>query len=659
MPRQKFHRDRVYQVVGEPGPGSIAIGYVRYSSELQDPATIATQKRRIQEYTDKKGWKIVHWYEEPEQSAKYEEIEKRPIFAQLLNEAGVRFQIVLCYMNNRWSRNVAVAYTSLTRLRRLRVWWATSDGLWDIDKVQQDGFDVAFAVDTQMNASYVRQLSKRTIDGKEDRAREGYHNGWVPFGYAPPEYPKAPDGAPSTWRPPRMPVRPNPLTFPALVRIGELVAQGWTDRAIADELEGYLSVTSRFGERMLSKDTIAAIRRSWFPCELEPGSGYGTIETPAGELVVGKHQAAWPYELWQRMREVKVGQYQRPSKEAQRNPQEFSRIIVCAACHRPLRVASGGKDHRRYYRDTSFDRKLPCPASGNLSVRSGLVVSQFGDILKSVELPEQWRRAIADRCAAASEERKKENGSPQQRRQEIEVEQKRLVTLFTKGYVSEEDLDEQMGKLRDELFTLPVPQTYDTQELVQRAIEVGETLGGMGDYWDEAMPEERRDIVWSLLKLEGLVYDLDRLVIVGVRPRESVLAVLALGLESTGMWVQRDGGLWLKEDHWPPKVIRDSRTPPPQPPSMTPAQQEQAIMLIRRGLSLREVAKIIGVSYQSIHRLVKREGIILQPDVAKLTSEQLDGARELLASGVSQRRVAQQFGVSQETLRRSLKRSER
>jgi DNA invertase Pin-like site-specific DNA recombinase len=145
---------------------------------MQDPATIATQKRRITEFAEKKKWKIVRWYEEPEQSAKYEDIEQRPVFAQLLNDATSRhFQIVLCYVNNRWARNPVSAYTSLSQLRRLRIWWATSDGLWDIDRVQQDGFDVAFAVDTQMNTSFLHQLSKRTIDGKEDRAREGYHNG--------------------------------------------------------------------------------------------------------------------------------------------------------------------------------------------------------------------------------------------------------------------------------------------------------------------------------------------------------------------------------------------------------------------------------------------------------------------------------------------------
>ncbi len=147
MARQKLHRDRVYQPIGEPGPGTLAAGYVRYSMELQDAASIATQKRKIQELATSKGWTIVRWYEEPEESAKYDEIEQRPVFAQLLRDAGTLFQVVLCYHNNRWARNMSVAFVSLGQLRRKRVWWATADGLWDIDKVQQDGFDVAFAVD--------------------------------------------------------------------------------------------------------------------------------------------------------------------------------------------------------------------------------------------------------------------------------------------------------------------------------------------------------------------------------------------------------------------------------------------------------------------------------------------------------------------------------
>src|SRR5690242_11789390 len=130
MPRKKYHRDRVYQIVGEPGPGTHVAGYVRYSSELQDPVTITTQKRKIQEYCALRGWIIIRWYEEPERSAKYEDIEQRPAFTLLLEEAGVDFQVAICYMSDRWARNVPVAFISLSQLRRKRIWWATADGMW-------------------------------------------------------------------------------------------------------------------------------------------------------------------------------------------------------------------------------------------------------------------------------------------------------------------------------------------------------------------------------------------------------------------------------------------------------------------------------------------------------------------------------------------------
>jgi hypothetical protein len=174
-----------------------------------------------------------------------------------------------------------------------------------------------------------------------------------------------------------MPVRPDPVNFPALVRIGELAAQGWLDAAIADELADATSRTPRFGTRLLTKDTIAAIRRSWFPREFAPGCGHGTIETPSGELVEGKHQAAWPYDLWQRMVETKARQYRRPRVEAQHRTHEFSRIIVCSACRRQLAVTRWGAGVS-YYRDTSAVRKLECPIGGSLSIKADIVIYQVG-----------------------------------------------------------------------------------------------------------------------------------------------------------------------------------------------------------------------------------------------------------------------------------------
>ncbi|HTK07233.1 MAG TPA: recombinase family protein [Ktedonobacteraceae bacterium] len=655
MPRRKHHRNRVYQVVGEPGPGAVFVGYVRYSSDMQDPASIVTQKRVISEFAKRKGWKIIRWYEEPAHSAKYEEVEKRPVFAELLNDADAKkFQGVLCYANNRWARNVALSSSSIARLRHAKVWWATADGQFDIDRIQEDAGGIMHTIDSQMNEAYVRQLSKRTIDGKEDRAREGYHNGWVPFGYRPPEYPKAPDGAPSTWRPPRMPACPDPVTFPALVKIGELTAKGWADQAIADELEGYISKTSRFGERLLTKDTIAGIRRSDFPCEFAPGCGHGTILTPAGDLVEGMHQAAWPYELWQRMREVKMSQFRRPTKDAQRRPHEFSRIIVCAACRRRLRIVL--PNGIPYYKDTSKIRKLDCPLPGPLSVKAANVIYQFGDILRSVELPDNWREAIAERCSHKVEAGE-DTEHVKRRRAELEAEQKRLVMAFTKGYMTEEELDTQVERIRSELFTLPIPVEQDAKAITQAAISAGETLADMAGYWSEATPEERRDMVGGLLIIEGLIYDLERQTIVGLLPKPSVLPVLALGLEKTGKWEQRDEGLWLCTEYWPPKRDLSKRhLPPPAHPSLSPAQREEAIRLLQEpGMSIRKVANILGVSRETIHRLTQQEGIVLQTS-QKLTLEQREEAFLLLDGGMSLRQAARHFGVSPESLRRLVKR---
>lgn len=525
MARSKTHRSRMYQVVGEPPPGARVVGYVRYSTDLQSAASIATQKRKIQEYADRKGWIIVGWYEEPEQSAKHEEIERRPVFAQLLQDAGVSFQAVLVYQNSRWSRNVSVTHRSLNLLRQKGVWWATADEPWDIDRVQEPGHSLAYGLTAQQDHDYVIQLSKRTIAGKEDRARDGFHNGKVPFGYLPPRYPKAPDGAPSTWRPPRVPATPDPETFPMLVRLGELAAQGWADAAIADALAGAVSDTARFGERALTKDTVAAIRRLWFPREFAPSCGHGTIETPAGELVEGKHQAAWPYDLWQRMTEAKAGQYHRPRAEAERRAHAFSRILVCSSCRRPLRVTpSKGV---AYYKDTSQVRKLPCAAFGCLSVKSATVVEQFGALLASIQLPDGWRAAVAARCQASGGV----EGDAQRvqvRRAELEAERKRLVLAFGKGYLPEADLDAQIERIHAELETLPAPPARDAEEWAHAAISAGETLADMAGYWGEAAAVERRDIVWALLALDGLVYDLERQGIVGLVPRPDMLPVLAV-----------------------------------------------------------------------------------------------------------------------------------
>jgi hypothetical protein len=381
---------------------------------------------------------------------------------------------------------------------------------------------------------------------------------------------------------------------------------------------------------------LAAISRKT-PREFATGSGFGTIETPAGELVEGKHPAACPYAIWQRMVEEKAGQFRRPRTdvETERKPHVFSRMIVCAACRRPLRVApSKGVAH---YKDTSLVRKLPCSAFGCLSVNDSTVVRQFGELLLRVTLPESWREAVAQRSRDSGSD--DSNERIKARRAELEAERKRLVGVFAKGYLDEAELDTHIERIRAELATLPAPTfTRSTDERIVAAVKAGETLADMAGYWDEATDEERRDIVWGLLQLEGLIYDLEQRVIVGLVPRPDVLPVLALGLVDT--WDVRDGGLWLREELRASHAERPEARldgPPFRANVLSPVGQAQALELIRAGRSPQQVANELGVSYWVISRLLKRHmpREVPHQQQPKLALEHQREAHVLLGAGLS------------------------
>lgn len=347
-------------------------------------------------------------------------------------------------------------------------------------------------------------------------------------------------------------------------------------------------------------------------------------------------------------------QFHRPTKEAQQRPHEFSRIIVCAACRRRLRVMP--VHGVPYYKDTSKLRKLECPLPEDLSVKSADVIYQFGDILRSIDFPENWREIIAAHCSLEMKE-EENNKVLIKHRTELEAEQQRLVIAFIKGYMTEKDLEAQFEGICSELFALPFPVELRPATITQEALSAGESLLDLISYWSEATPEERRDIVSGLLMVEGLVYNLERQVIIGLIPQPSMFLALYVGLEKTGRWEQRKRGIWLREGYWPPKRdLSKQHLPPPAQPSLSPAQQEEAVRLLQEpGMSLRKVAAVLGTSRETIHRLAQREGIELERS-QKLTPEQREEAFRMLDSGVSLRQTARQFGISAESLRRLARR---
>src|SRR5438067_10863262 len=58
MCSQKHYYPRPLQVLIEPGPGSLAVGYVCARSVQDYSVSLALQKRRIAQFAESKGWKL-------------------------------------------------------------------------------------------------------------------------------------------------------------------------------------------------------------------------------------------------------------------------------------------------------------------------------------------------------------------------------------------------------------------------------------------------------------------------------------------------------------------------------------------------------------------------------------------------------------------------
>jgi hypothetical protein len=138
---------------------------------------------------------------------------------------------------------------------------------------------------------------------------------------------------------------------------------------------------------------------------------------------------------------------------------------------------------------------------------------------------------------------------------------------------------------------LSISASRDFAEYTDAAIAAGETLADMASYWSEALPEERRDIVWALLKLNGLVYDLERQAIVGLVTREDLLPVLFLGLGNH--WEQRDEGLWILDEYLPMQYKLDH------------LQRQQVREMARLGMTVRQLAIHFGVPRMAIWRTLR------------------------------------------------------
>jgi DNA invertase Pin-like site-specific DNA recombinase len=564
--RPRPRRRSKWARIPEPPAGARYRGYLRYSErDLKTPTaektTFLMQRAEIDAYAKARGWVCAGWDEEPAITGAAEEIALRPAFQRHLDAAAAgRFDISLCHMSDRWARDTAIGLDSLKRLRRAGVYWATADGKWDINKVIEDGFSIAFVVDQEVNASYARKISQKALDAHRQRARAGYHNGRVAWGYRRPPRPAPPPDAPYNWRPEAMPAEPHPMNFPRLQQIGAWAAAGLSDREIAARAEaaGWILEHRIKGKGVVGwgKPFIRALITTPFPREFAPGSGHGTIVTPDGQRIEGKHPAAWDWDLWQRIDAARGLNRHGTRGRAPTAGQVrlFSGLAVCAGCGRALHHQvrrSRVSGPYSVYLCAAAQTGYACPVrsaggikTGKLGtrgfrgVRSRTLEDAFAALVLDWDLPPDWREQIAAEINRAQDGGRLEEALIQ--RADLHEQRKRILVQHQYGRISDEEMLAETARLDALLAVLPSPERWEFEKAAHYS--AADTLARQRDYWDQATAEQRAEALRLIVEPSGLVVDLREQTITRIKPRAALLPMFRVVLADR--WREGEEG-WL------------------------------------------------------------------------------------------------------------------
>lgn len=155
--------------------------YCRVSSEEQlEGFSMAAQLNALNKYCIDNGIEIYNTYMDEGVSAKYSDENKRPGFNSMIKDAekGL-FNIILVHKFDRFARNVELSQSIKNRMKKANI------NVVSITEPLEDspmGFLMGGLHDL-FAEYYIRNLAQESKKGHVERARQGYHNGSVPYGY--------------------------------------------------------------------------------------------------------------------------------------------------------------------------------------------------------------------------------------------------------------------------------------------------------------------------------------------------------------------------------------------------------------------------------------------------------------------------------------------
>jgi len=321
-----------------PPESEWAAVYVRISrlDKHSHSYSMEIQPDRSEEYARSKGRRIHDVYTDPDRTGRHS---RRDGLQRLIRDmqAG-KFKIIVIHRLDRLYRNLEslLGFIRLIQRHNVRLISVTEH----IDTESPWGRLVLYVLGA-LAEMYVRYTSERTRESKMARAQAGLPNGNLSHGYCrgncstcldPNGKGYCPRFGQADWTHERIPCQ-HPIDSHAVRLIVSLSADGWSDLEIADYLNRHdfvlpdgtqihfrtRGIRGRFPPGPFSRDTIRDILKNPFPAgmvaryprpplDMEDDVEHpkrkrssklqGNARTPI-ELIRGKHEAIYPFTLWQ------------------------------------------------------------------------------------------------------------------------------------------------------------------------------------------------------------------------------------------------------------------------------------------------------------------------------------------------------------------------
>ena len=467
--------------------------YARVSTEEQvEGYSLGAQRRAFGGLVTDRDWTTYREYVEEGRSAHTDDISKRPVFKQAIEDAlAGRYDVLVVHKIDRFSRKLKVTLEYFEKLGRAGVGFISIEN--QIDYSTPTG-KFMLVMQGGLAELYSDNLSQEVKKGWAERRAQGLYCGLLPFGAA-----KGEDGVPV----------PDPETFPGIVMAFELSSRGRSNRDIAQSLNehGYRTAGNQ-GNRPFTKETVRGVLANRFYL--------GEIPDGTGGWQQGRHAPMIDSDLFEAAQQTRLRNIHRPRTINQSaRTYSLSCLMRSRKCGSSIRMQMSPKGKPRVYCSGRVDG-LGCTCKGTFL---DVYEEQVRWYLEHFVIPGDYQERILDSHEALDEA---DEGDSKRKMLALNTRLQRLQEMYEWGHKNREQYLREYESVKAEIARM-TPSDERGRELERLA----EFLGSVAAAWDAATQEQRNKLARSLFEE---IWSEDATV-AAVKPRPELEPFFRLNLE--------------------------------------------------------------------------------------------------------------------------------